>query len=220
MNTLRNFIVLLFLLPVSAFAGIITSSEFTGTHSEGFETIPDLGFPLTYENLFGGTATAVAESTTGGALNITGGWSFESLINPYSGSFFMGTTGGPLAFEFDQALSAFGGFFGVNHVADTEDAPNGLAAFFDESDNLLAEVEISLGMGGSWTWNGWISAEENIAKVILTSGFHEGGLLMVDDLQSVVATTNVTNVPEPQGFLLMMIALVFFAQRRIISGKS
>lgn len=219
MKTIKSLALSLLLLSTASQASIVTTGEFTGDHSEGFENVTSAPFVDNYVGLFGGNADAFNLFPDDGDLHITGGWHFHSYIGPHSGGKLAGTAGGNWSFEFDQATNAFGGFFGTNSVAGNVDAPNGLASLFDINDNLLAEFEIDLGLGGSWAWNGWQSSENNIAKVTLSSGFTDpnvvdGGFLMLDDLQLGLTNSNLTSVPEPTALALLLSGLLLLTRRQ------
>jgi len=142
-----------------------------GEHQEGFEAQPSGFLPSLI--VFGGEATANA---IGGSLHVTGGWSFRCGVGPHGGARLMGGTGN-VEWVFGVPARRFGGYFTTN-----SGTPGATARFFDVNDSLLAEMPVTAG-GCRWTWNGWESPRDGIARVEIIASNEFGGFIQHDDME-------------------------------------
>ena len=181
-------------------AQIVPIGEFTGDHSEGFESLM-FGF-FTSHPVF--NDTGVVRTIDGSnSLIITSSWVFMGTVFPHSGSRFMGSAGALPEWVFDVPALQFGGFFTTN--SGTDDA---VAFFYDEDDNLLGSMPVIAPANNSWVWNGWETQGVGIKRVVIDGNNpFGGGFIMHDDMQY-------TAIPAPGVLGLFAIGLGMARRRR------
>lgn len=190
-------------LPKATHADITTIDEFTGTHTEDYDSITGVAFQelpimnglVTLRNLTDGGAIKIEPNS---ALN--GDWVF-----PRSGIRMMGQLG-ILEWEFSQPIIQFGSYFENN--SGTDDA---VIEFFDLNDTSLGIFDVDTSASSQqWTWNGWES-DDPISRMVVTgnSSTFLNGFIWYDDTQVTIAS-----VPEPSSILMMLGAGTMFLLRR------
>ncbi|MEE9129982.1 MAG: hypothetical protein V3T84_08180 [Phycisphaerales bacterium] len=181
-------------------AQIVPIGEFTGDHSEGFESLP-FGF-FTSHPVFDNTG--VVRTIDGSeTLIIASSWSFMGIVFPHSGGRFMGSASALPEWVFDVPALQFGGFFTTN--SGTSDA---VAHFFDVDNNSLGSLPVIAPADNSWVWNGWETQGVGISRVVIEGNNpFGGGFIMHDDMQY-------TAIPAPGVLGLFAIGLGMARRRR------
>ena len=182
-------------------AQIVPIGEFTGEKSEGFETQTPFQFDV-FIDVFDGQG--IVRSVNGGAfVHITTSWSFNGIVFPHGGSFFMGSAGPALEWIFDVPALGFGGFFTTN-----SGTSGAVASFYDEDDNFLASLDVTAPASNNWVWNGWETQGVGIKRVVIDGNNpFGGGFIMHDDMQY-------TAIPAPGVLGLFVIGLGMTRRRR------
>jgi hypothetical protein len=192
---IRPHLTLLLALALSAGASAQTPiGPFVGQQSDGFETQGYGGFyPCIANRVFNNTADLCTPGASG--CNITGGWSFICQINPHSGGALFGSAQGYCEYTFDTPAQRFGGYFGVNwQVGD------GIANFYDASNNFIGSKVITAPPNCSWNWNGWDAGSGPMFKRIEIYGpvTFNGPFMMMDDMEVDYGPSSPgTNMCEP-----------------------
>ena len=184
----------------SALADVVEIDGFEAEFSESFEDVSG-GYKSSAWGVFDGSGS-VGRTGQSGGLIVTSSWSYKSRTYPHTGGQFMGSPGGAVEFAFDKGIHAFGGYFTTN-----SDFADGVARFYDASDDLIAEMDISAPTGSTWEWNGWQS-DESIFRVVIDGNHGSGGFVMMDDLSIMTAS-----VPAP-GALAGLAAMLAAPSRR------
>lgn len=198
---LISLLVLLALTERPARGVLISTGPFSGDMFEGFEGLSN----STNLSVFGGAANLT--STWG--LTPTG-WTFHSRIVPFEGSLLYGSSAGPATLTFNDPIAKFGGYFGTNSVDASTDAPDATANIFDFNDTLLSSETISLGLGATWTWNGWESDNGNeIKRIEIVGPTFGGAYVQIDSLQA-------TSIPDPSMFVLFGLCTGGVVLRRLV----
>jgi len=162
-------------VPAVALAQFTPVDPFVGDLQEGFDTIP---FPL-FEPSFSIFDDQADVFSTVGSMHATPGWGFSCTIRAFEGTQLAASTGGPARFEFDEDITAFGGYFGSNAPAGGAD---GVATFFDRSGAVIGEDTLEIADNCEWTWNGW-EFDQGVATIEIASGYSDGDYAQMDALE-------------------------------------
>lgn len=183
----------------NALASVTSTDEFVG---EIYETFESVAFPGGYPGpmtLFGGagTLTDLLSNTVVIAQNWTGP---SGVVLPFNGNLMGGTPTSPVAFEFETAVTHFGGYF--NTVAPEG---GGTATFWDADGNEMGSLSFSV-TPIEWTWVGWQS-DVGIARIELMGASGPGWGFQYDDLA-------IRLVPAPGTGVLAAMGLLAAGRRR------
>jgi hypothetical protein len=176
-------------LSATASAQIIPVGPFTGDISEGFETqVPFQWTTCLVPDVFQGVGQ-LCESAGQANLITTPGWSFICQINARTGTKLAASGGAFVVYTFNQDVSKFGGYFGVN-----SGYPDATVNFYDVNNNLLGSLNATIPADCSWNWAGFQSQGAAIRKVEV-KGLHpynggSGGFVQMDDMEIKLGTTN------------------------------
>jgi hypothetical protein len=168
------------LAAVPGLSQVTPTGPFTGTLQEGFENAPAFMFTQCVNTrVFSNNADLCTPGNSG--AHVTSGWSFFCSIFPHGGVRLFGSAGGVAEYTFDTPAQRFGGYFGTN-----TNANDGVATFFDASNNVLATLPITAPANCSWTWNGWDAGSGPLIKRVQIAGNYSGGaggFMMMDDME-------------------------------------
>jgi hypothetical protein len=181
-----------------ACAGISAVGEFAGELYETFEGIATPGGQPGPMPIFGGAGTL--NDSLANTVIIAFNWNGPSgTVLPYNGNLMGGLPAGVAVFEFDTAVTDFGGY--INTVGPVG---GGSASFWDEAGNLIDTVSFA---GGpvEWTWIGWTS-DVGISRIEL-SGPVPGFGFQLDDL-------TINQVPAPGGAAVVGVGALIAGRRR------
>ena len=160
-------------LCAAAQAQVSGIGPFTGDEFESFDQYAFGLFVPQLANAFNGTAVF-----NGSALHVTSGWGFFCSVSAFSAPKMMASAGGgPVEWLFNTPATKVGGYFSTN-----ADVPGATIRFYDESNNLLAEVGAEVPLC-QWQWNGWEATGAPIKRIEVISTNQFGGFIMHDDLQ-------------------------------------
>jgi hypothetical protein len=165
-------------LSATASAQIVSVGPFTGDLSDSFETQTPFQFtPCVVPDIFQGAGQLC--DSAGNAAHVTTGWSFVCVIYPHSGNHFSGCAGAYYIYTFNQDVSKFGGYFGVN-----SGYPDATFNFYDVNNNLLGTQTATIPADCSWNWNGWESQGAPIRKIeCIGLNPYGGGFVDTDDIE-------------------------------------
>jgi len=163
----------LLLLGASAGAQSLVG-PFSGQYQDGFETGSALSLGYAPNSVLQGNANYFLG--WGGRTN---GWTFGCNMQPNTGSWFVGDTGGPTWLEFNTPPARFGGYFGSNQ-------PGGPTIvevrFLNASNSVLFTQTRTLPNNCTWIWMGWDLAALNVSRIEFEKT-SSPGFMMMDDLQ-------------------------------------
>jgi hypothetical protein len=167
-------------LTSAGVAQITTTGPFTGTYSEGYESVLTYPWPSCVPGgIFSGHGTACTPS--GPMCVVTYGWLLYCAIYPHNASDgLFGSAQGPVEYTFNEPAQRFGGYFGTNGYL-----AGGVAHFYDSANNLLATLPI-VAPTCAWAWNGWDAGTgPKIKRVMVYANdpYNGGGLLQMDDME-------------------------------------
>lgn len=185
----------------AAGASVTTTGEFTGDAFETFEAIAGPGFVPGAVPIFGGQGVAYDNLANGLqiAFNL---FSFltETEVVAYNGNLMGGAVTGQMVFEFDTAVSDFGGFWNT-----ADDVSGSQVLFYDAGGALVGDVALTLPRG-QWGWHGWHS-DTGFSKVVVIGSQQPGLPITFDDLQ-------VRFVPAPGPAAVLAAGGLLAARRR------
>ncbi len=187
----------------AASAELAPTALFTSTAVESFDALSSTN------SIFSDSVSVTAES---GLLIKAQSWTFSGFATtkPHSGTHFIGSTSGPVVYDFSEPIFAFGGFFSTN-----TNAPDATAEFFSATGDLLATIDMSIPTALSidsaispWTWNG-VASTEPFASVRISGNYSQGGFVMMDDIQ-----ISSTPLPTPGSLATAALAGLSMSRRR------
>ena len=185
-----------------ALASVTTIGEFTGDASENFENIAAPGGIPGPVEIFGGAGTVndPLANTLVIATTVSSSDTDHETFFPHGG-FLMGLVPtGVVIFEFDQAVSQFGGFFGSAAFQS-----GGTAVFRDEAGQVIDTLDFST-TAMEWGWHGWQS-ETGISSIEITASALSSAPFVFDDLQ-------MTLIPAPGAVAVFALGGLFTQRRR------
>jgi len=169
-------------LSATASAQIVPVAPFTGDLSDGFETqISGPGTVCVSPDVFQG-AGQLCESAGYPNMLVTSGWGFICGISPHGGGLLTASAGAFAVYTFNQDVSEFGGYFGVN-----SGYPDATLNFYDVNNVLLGSVTATIPADCSWNWGGWKTQGAAI-RTVEVKGLHpynggSGGFVQMDDME-------------------------------------
>ena len=169
-------------LSATSSAQIVPVAPFVGDLSEGFETQVQLQWNVcVVPDVFQGVGQ-LCESSGVANVTVTPGWGFICQINAHSGVNLAASGGAFAVYTFNQDVSKFGGYFGVN-----SGYPDATIVFYDVNNVVIDSVTAVIPADCSWNWGGWESQGAAIRKVEV-KGLHpynggNGGFVQMDDME-------------------------------------
>ena len=147
---------------------------FSGQYQEGFETSPAIAPGYAPNPVLQGYANYFT-----GWGSRTNGWGFGCNMQPNTGSWFVGDTGGLTWLDFNTPPARFGGYFGSNQTGGPAIVE---VRFLNSSNSVLFTQTRTLPNNCTWIWMGWDLATLNVSRIEFQKT-SSPGYMMVDDLQ-------------------------------------
>lgn len=168
-------------VPTSAFDGITTLSPFVGERREPLNgPVGPFGFTIVgSQDIFGGAMTVTTPFRPTTYVHYWLGSSFNGdPVSSRTGAYVLGTTQGPQEWLFPTPVRRIGSYFNNNSGAN-----DATVEFFGPSGQPLGtRVADIRAPGNTWTWNGWES-DVPISRMLISGNGALNGFIWMDDME-------------------------------------
>jgi hypothetical protein len=177
-------------LSAAATAQIVPVGPFTGNLQDGFETQTAFQFtPCIVPDIFQGAGQLCDSNNQ--AAHVTSGWGFQCTIFPHSGGRLSASAGAYYIMTFNQDVSQFGGYWGVN-----SGYPDATLDFYDINNNLIGSVTATIPADCSWNWGGWQTNGAAIRRIDIKGlNPYGGGFVDMDDMELTLGGGGCSSTP-------------------------